>query len=462
MKKNVIYLDEKKNVVTDEKPYWVVMKEIDDKDEIAREIWGKAVGSSKALEKKQRSFLWYDTCLSLDHAVALGSKGNNVYYFVEYRTMYPRIEDYIAGYGFKEIQKITDWAEVLDHVDVIVFVDVGFGSLADMLRKKGYRVFGASARGEMLELDRVYMLKKFKEAGLKVPEHVIVQGVSALKEKCAEMLKNGSVFVKHNIFRGNLETMRVRSVDELENAIEEARFGAVKNDMQFILTKEVKGVELGVDLLFDGKEFLRPYVWGNEVKMTGSQFSKIVNSSVWDDVLEKIEPLLAESGYRGAFSLEGIFDGSDIYLLDVTARLFFPGSSIYSAFLENYDDVITAVANGEYVKPKFSYPYLSLLCMYRENSERWTKINVDDVSLVGKRVFLPRRAVKVNDSYWCAPGDSVIATIVGGDRTFDGSLSEVASNAGTVHAFEAQIMYEAIEKYKEQYLKELRSMGVEW
>jgi len=820
-----IKLIKQKRPVANPHPEWQIKKSV-------------KIVDDKLIEKQKHLFLWYDTGLSVDHAIQLGKQGHTVHYFIEYRTRYPRIEDFLPGYGFKEIHKVFDYGEVLDSVETIVFVDVGFGSLADLLRKKGYAVFGASAKGELLELDRIFMLREFEKLGIAVPKHQIVRGVDNL----FKAVGSGDKYVKLNIFRGNFETMYVKTPSELKVDLEFGNFGVVLEDMDFIVTEPVKGVEVGVDTFFNGKEFLRPLNEGNEcfdgqteiltnrgwvrfdelekylntfsttmfdenteiltkegwkkigeteglkvltmnlesgecsfvpikrfikyyhegemfsyeteafnflvtldhkfyvrkhadywrhdgkgerdeprpwremaiseiakarqpfyvprvvsikrddvekikigdkvypmdeflrflawfiaegcvvwregleynvrivqkegwkaeriteildklglkykvykhgenkqqfyisgvelvtwlkdncyvngqtgslnkklpdfmrmlsprqlqlfldeyvlgdghreangrVKMfsaskrlvddlheiallsgrfanvferdevhwkgrtgklywlnfarrpkergwliepkklkrisyrgyvydvevepyhtiyvrrngvafwssnckgTGAQFNRYVDSSeIWDDVLEKLEPWLAESGYRGALSLEGIYDGLKVTVLDVTARLFFPGSSIYPAVLENYADVIYAVARGEDAKPRFSHKYYSLVTMSRGNADKWTKINFPP-ELAWKNVFVPRGAVFMNGEYWSCPGDPIVATIVGRGNTFDESVAELESVAEKVEGRECEIGIEGIWKYRKNYLTKLKEFGISW
>ena len=412
--------------------------------------------SDEELEKQMSSFLVYDTGLALDHALRLGRSGR-CYYFVEYRTRYPRIEDYITGYGFESIVKVLDWGEVLDLVDTILMVDVGFGALNQMLRKAGKFVFGSSPKGDMLELDRVYMIKTMRELGIKTPNVRIFTGVDSLLDHVVDGKKQ---FLKLNIFRGNLETCPIHSKKEARVYLEQANFGAVENELQFLLTDPVEGVEIGVDAFFNGKEFVRPYNWGNEIKGTGGQMNKVVDSSIWDDVLNKMEPWLAEAGYRGNISFEGIFDGSDIYVIDVTSRLFFPGSSIYPRFIENYAEVIAGIARGEYVEPRWETPYNCLLTAYRSNADVWTRLVIDDA--VSGNVAYPRGAVYVDGENWIAPGDPIVATIMGGGNSLDEAFRVLYESCKGVSAVETTIAVEAVERYLREYQAELERFGITW
>ena len=417
---------------------------------------GVRVVEDEELEKQMSSFLVYDTGLALDHALRLGRSGR-CYYFVEYRTRYPRIEDYITGYGFDSIVKILDWGEVLDMVDTILMVDVGFGALNQILRKAGKYVFGSSPKGDMLELDRVYMIKVMRELGINTPNVQIFTGVDNLLDHVVDGKKQ---FLKLNIFRGNLETCPVYSRKEARVYLEQANFGAVESELQFLLTDPVEGVEIGVDCFFNGKEFIRPYNWGNEVKGTGGQINKVVDNSIWDSVLDKIEPWLAETGYRGNISFEGIFDGSDIYVIDVTSRLFFPGSSIYPRFIENYAEVIAGVARGEYVEPEWENPYNCLLTAYRSDYNVWTRLVIDDA--VSGNVAYPRGAVYVDGEIWIAPGDPIVATIMGGGNTLDEAFRILYESCKGVSAVETTIAVEAVERYLREYQAELERYGITW
>jgi hypothetical protein len=446
-------LETLKEMESEKTEYEAKSVKIVDDSKIEKQMVGVGVSG------KGRSYLVYDTGLALDHALSLGRRGNKVFYFLEWRTRYPRIENYIAGEGFSEIIKIMDYGEILDTVDVIMFTDAGFGALADLFRAKGKRVFGASIKGEMLEYDRAFMLREFEKLGVKVPPYKIVHGVDELM---ANIVDGKAQFVKLNIFRGNLETYKVMNKNEMKIALEESKFGVLSDRMDFIIEEEVDGIEIGVDLFFNGKHFLRPYHFGNEVKGSDGTFGKWVVNSVWDDFLSKIEPWLAESGYRGAISFEGIYNGSDIVLLDVTSRLPYSCGSLLHRYIENYDEVVYAVAGGEEVEVKVGKTYTAQLIFEREDVNRWTPVHIEGL-LQPLNIAFPMNMIKVNGELWYLPSDTHnVAVLMGSGDSFDESIDEVMKVSECIKAPDCSVGVDAIYRYRKDYLPELSKYGLEW
>jgi phosphoribosylamine--glycine ligase len=71
------------------------------------------------------------------------------------------------------IDKVLSWRRELPWVGkkgLIIFDDTGFGEEQDELRAAGYIVVGGSAFGELLETDRAFGQKTFKEYGMKTAE----------------------------------------------------------------------------------------------------------------------------------------------------------------------------------------------------------------------------------------------------------------------------------------------------
>ena len=147
-------------------------------------------------------------------------------------------------------------------------------------------------------------------------------------------------------------------------------------------------------------------------------------------------------------------------MIDVTSRLFFPGSSIYPRFIDNYAEVIAGVARGEYVEPEWENPYNCLLTAYRSNVDVWTRLVIDD-SISGN-VAYPRGAVYVDGEIWIAPGDPIVATIMGGGNTLDDAFRVLYDSCKGVSAVETTIAVEAVERYLREYQAELERYGINW
>src|SRR3954470_1477772 len=102
-------------------------------------------------------------CLSMeacagDLAYRLKQEGCTVRWYVQ-----SKADRSLYG-GFLEL--VDEWEPHKDWADLIIFDDVGFGPLADRLRREGKLVVGASAYTDRLELDRDFGAQEMRAAGL--------------------------------------------------------------------------------------------------------------------------------------------------------------------------------------------------------------------------------------------------------------------------------------------------------
>src|SRR5689334_2840669 len=98
--------------------------------------------------------------LSVDLAYKLTQEHNEVKFFIQSQT------EKDVGDGF--VEKVSNWEELLQWSDVVVFDDIGFGKIADKLRLEGKRVVGGSAYTDRLENEREYGQQELAKAGVSV------------------------------------------------------------------------------------------------------------------------------------------------------------------------------------------------------------------------------------------------------------------------------------------------------
>lgn len=398
---------------------------------------------------RKDSILFIDTNLGFDHAYRLAKDGQTVYYFINWQSAFPKLEDSITGDGFKELKKIEDIGEVLDNVKYVMFVDIGFGSLADMLRKQGYYVFGTSSKAEKLESDRVFMIRQLKKLGIKVPESIVIKGKQNVVKYMSK--HEGELhFIKLNKFRGNIETFSVSSSLEAEIMLDQAGFGPYNDKVEFVVQKAVEdGVEIGLDVFFNGKYFIRPYFYTIEVKGAGT-VGKYTEKSIWDEIfLDKIRPFLKQSNYHGNISIEGFWDGKDFYAIDPCMRLPFPNSGIFPHFIKNYTDVIKAVARGDDIKIEVDYPYYTQIGVYSDITDIWRRIQFDR-KYRNKVGF--RRIVKQN-GYWVPPGDGLMATALGCGNTYEESIKDALEVADNIDGYSLYYIAHIDEDFNKKIMK---------
>jgi len=354
--------------------------------------------------------LIWDTGLAVEHSNRLKRDGNDVKHFTFWSSEgFPKYKSYVVGKGI--VEKVLYFFEELKDADIVMFPDIGVGDLVDYLRKQGKTVFGAGM-GEILETRRYISKKIMGEYGILYPETTVAVGVSDLRKKLQGM---ENVFVKFDIFRGSAETFFVKNYDMVRLRLDnlELDFGPFAEDITFLIEKKMEGPEAGFDLFFNGKDFLKPYMYGYEVKGTGSYISvwKEEMPEPLKDVAEKIKPFLQEVDYRGAISTEGIVVDGKMYLIDWCCRFFYPGSALYTEVIENYSEVISAVARGENVRIQNKTKYSGAVALESEFAkENWLAMVWDEKYNNKIKV---RTAVQRDGIYYAVPGFTSVLVVIG-------------------------------------------------
>src|SRR5262245_48423123 len=93
-----------------------------------------------------------------DLAFQVKSEGHQVRYGIQDR------KERNVSDGF--VDKVDDWEKHVDWADVIIFDDIGFGSVAERLRKDGKAVVGGTPMSDKLELDRDLAHQELEKAGI--------------------------------------------------------------------------------------------------------------------------------------------------------------------------------------------------------------------------------------------------------------------------------------------------------
>jgi len=380
----------------------------------------------------QETVLVVDTNLALELALALGAAGHLVYYAIVHGQPYPRLRDEVSGYGFEEIQKIWDWGEGLElGAEYVIFTDSGFGHLADWLRSKDYYVIGADGKSERLELDRVYARKVMKRLDINVPDGKVIKGVEEVIKAIAQAKRK--LYVKINRMRGDIETFGTDDPEEARTLLSKGGFPVFGSELEFVLEEELKGIEVGVDAFFNGREFLPIVADTIEMKGCGNatKFNKI-EDSVWFTTLEKFEPWLARNGYYGLFCLEGFYDGV-LRVTDVTPRFPYICSYAYPKVIENFDSMLLSLARGEIEAPRLKGRYSVQIGVYTDDTDSWRIIHHS----AEPEWIAYRKAVRLEED-WYVPGDPVVAVAVSAGNSLSAAISDAIKRA---ESFDMQNIY---------------------
>ena len=269
-----------------------------------------------------------------DLAHKLQQEGCSIRWFVQSKS------DRSLYDGF--LEKTEEWESHKEWADLIVFDDVGFGSLADRLRKEGKTVVGASAYTDRLELDRDFGAQEMRAAGLTIPDS---WEFDSFDEAMRFVEKTPARYVVKP--SGKAQNDKVLSFVGREEDGKDvvAILGRYKKGWgskvkHLQVQKFVSGVEVAVGGYFNGQEFVLPVCINFEHKRLfageiGPSTGEMGTAMMWTgpnrlyrETIERMKPRLAESGYSGYFDINCIANARGIYALEMTPRFGYPTVSI--------------------------------------------------------------------------------------------------------------------------------------
>ena len=299
-----------------------------------------------------------------DLAYRLTEEGCDVKLFVAH----PNQQDSQVGF----VQKIDDWRNELDWVGksgLIVFDDVGFGAVQDELRRDGFRVFGGSAGGDRLELDREFAQAMFASFGVNVLQtHRFEHPADAARHirtapPCRWVIKQNN---------HDSALCYVGQLDDGEDAVHVLEAYQEHGIRHISLQKAAEGIELSVGRYFNGFDWIGPIELSVEHKAlcdgdigpkTGEMgtlawYTDDEVQPLFEKVLAPLKPYLVENGFRGDIAVNCIVNEQDAVPLEITARLGSPITHVQSALhLTSWSEFLGAVADGRNIELDYRCGY---------------------------------------------------------------------------------------------------------
>jgi len=368
--------------------------------------------------------LIFDTGFATEHAKRLERDGHQVRFFTFWAGEgFPKFKAYAPGLGL--VEKPLYFFENINWADIIMIPDIGIGDLAEMLKKMGKPVWGAG-KAEILEIHRAESLKIMDKLGIVYPFSKVCNGFKELRDYL-ETAKDK--YVKFDVFRGDVETFWLSEMNEkarLKLDELELGFGPFADDQKFVVQDRLEGVEVGFDLIFDGSDFSRPYLYGYEAKGTGCYIGRYAQElpEPIRNVAEKIIPFLKENDYRGAISNEGIVGEDKIMkVIDWCTRFPYPLSAIYTEAIENYSEVIINVTNKKPTDLKVRYPYVASMAMESQKAvTSWLGMTFKPEF---RNKLKLRLGAQKDDIYWAVPGFSSVLVVIGMGNTVEEAIEDI-------------------------------------
>lgn len=300
------------------------------------------------------------------------SFGRTLYYVPGQATQFPRSNIDAIGRGIPHVERVTEWTDVIDDVDLWVFPDVWMGAvqcyLADVL---GKRVWG-SRRMELCEHMRLAAKQRFADLDIPVGRYDVVTGTKALREYIAD---HDDVWVKlagveGGGQRGDCETWHADNAFLAEQRIRELEYKMGDRAETLALLCE-EPIPDAVEIAYDGYsvdgQYPRYAAWGVEEKSAAyvGRFSKYDKlPSQLRDFNEKFAGDLKATQCRSWFGAEMRVQKDGAYtVLDPLARCGSPPGELTFEWYTNLAEIMWEGAGGKCIDPKPKAIYgAELLC----------------------------------------------------------------------------------------------------
>lgn len=383
-------------------------------------------------EKKPLKFLFVSNeGLIGDLAWQVKKEGSEVKYYIKEKSE----KDVCDGF----VEKCDDWKEFKDWSDVIVFDDIGFGQIAEDLRKEGKLVVGGSIYTDKLEDDREFGQEEMKKAGITtLPSWNFTDFDEAVKfvqqnpDRYVIKPSGKAQNEKELTFIGQEEDGK-----DVIDVLQHYKKSWSKKLSAFQLQKFAQGVEVAVGVFFNGKDFVYPININFEHKKMfagglGPNCGEMGTLMFWappnklfNETMLKMKQALQASGYVGYFDLNCIVNARGVYPLEATSRFGYPTISIQmEGVTSRWSDFLYSLAKGEATElktkkgfqigvviavPPFPFSDSAAFKRYSEDATIiFKKPNFDGVHLGD---------VKLVEGDWRLAGQSGYALIITGSGT---------------------------------------------
>lgn len=266
--------------------------------------------------------------------------------------------------------KTSDWKSELPWIGkngLIIFDDIGYGFIGDTLRKEGYNVFGASAKGDTLEQNRTVCQEIFARYGLTVLPTKNFENVDSAirfvkKNPEAWVIKQNGAESKILNYVGFFKDGR-DTLDVLKNY----KNNNSHHSQPLTLQKKMEGVEIAVTRYFNGSDWIGPTLLNMEHKKflpgdigpTTSEMGTLgwytddEKNKLFVQTLSKIKPYLQEINYRGIFDINCIVNEEGAFPLEATSRIGSPIIHLQTELnISPWSEIILAIGKGKPLKLK--------------------------------------------------------------------------------------------------------------
>ena len=409
-----------------------------------------------------KSVIVYDNGTFVSVAERLAKDFGKVMYYSPCKSAFPQVKNALIGHGLRGVERINNFWDHIDEMDIAVFPDVMDGDIQLHLDSLGKKVFG-SRKGEDMELNRDGMKEYMKELGLPVGHYEIVKGMDALR-KYIKAHKN--IWIKISTYRGDFETLQAKNYSYIQLKLDEIEreLGAVKNEVEFICEDDLDDkVEVGYDGYCINGQFPNETMFGIEVKDLGYVGLMKPYKDLPEPVLNfnnVITPTMKAYGYKNFVSTEVRIGRDQIgFMNDFCGRTGSPPNELYQNMFTNFSQIVWEGAHGKCIDPipenKWGVEVL-IHCSWAEKN--WLPIQFPEKYYDNLKF---RDVCVINGQHYIIPqyvGLPEVGAIVATGDTLEAALSQVEEIADTIRGYYVEVPLNAIDKAKEE-IEKLKTFG---
>lgn len=400
---------------------------------------------------KDKCICIHDYGLFASWAEKLAESFGRVLYYCPFKTAFPTSKQFAIGTGLPGVERVVNFWDDIEDIDIFFFPDVYDGDLQIHLRQMGFPVWG-SAKGEELELAR-WQTKLFIKKDLHLPVQPVerIIGIEPLREYLQE---NDNKYVKISMLRGDFETFHHKTYQLSEPILDdiEQKMGPYKESKEFVVEDAIDdAIETGYDgFTIDGK-YPDPGMFGYEIKDvayigTVRPYAKLPKQV--REVNERLSDVFAAYNYRGFWSSEiRIQKDGKPYLTDPCCRAGSPPSELYQELFSNWGEIIWAGAHGELVTPKPVAKYgVEVLIHSTWADSHWQAVYIEPE--IRQWVKL-RNVCQVDDTLFVAPqvvGLPEIGAIVAVDDSLLAAIRKIKQYCQKVSGYDIDLNLEHLDQ----------------
>lgn len=405
-----------------------------------------------------------DNGLFTELAVRMARSFGKVYYYFPWVGAFPKSNSMLVGKGIPGVERINDFWDVKDDVDLWIFPDIYMGGVQLELQEQGKRVWG-SRHGDELELFRKESKQHLEKIGLHIGHYEIVKGLDELRKYLKSHKKQ---YVKVSTTRGDFETFFAKNYKLIEPRIDELELmlGAKKVLMEFIVEDAIEdAVEIGYDGFTVDGVFPQQAMCGIEIKDMGyvgyfKKYQDMPQQII--DINSKISPTLKEYGYKNFFCCETRItrDGTP-WIIDPMTRFGSPPSELIMNMYTNLDDILWEGAEGKCVDPIPEGKFGAELLIHSTWADKnWQAVEFPEE--IRDNIKL-RNLTIINGRHYVVPqmvGLPEIGAVVATADTEKEAIEKCKELAAQVEGYSIETYPDALDKANEEKQK-LSDFGIE-